>query len=96
MADLIKQLSRPAMLESYLKIWINLKEIIGLLFNSKITLFDTEFTGPVSFSLGLFILFLIVYWTKGRMKLIITQLIYFKIALAVLFVIAKHLAPMLK
>ncbi len=96
MDGLIKQLSSPAMIESYSKIWINLKEVIGLLFNTKITMFNTELTGLVTFSLGLLGLFLIVYWTKGRTKSIIIRVIYFKIALAVLVVAAKHITPLLK
>ena len=47
MEDLIKQLSSPAMLESYSKIWASLNDVIGLLFNTKITMFNTELTGPV-------------------------------------------------
>ena len=93
MDDFIKQLSSTEMLGTYSKIWISLKERIGLLFNTKITMFKTELTGPVIFSIGLLILFLIAYWTKGRMKLIITQVISFKIAFAILMVVAKTALP---
>lgn len=96
MDTLIKQLTSPALLETYSKIWLSLKEIIGLLFNTKIVLFDTELTGQVTFSLGLLGLFLITYWTKGRTKSIVVKIIYFKVAFAVLLVIVKNAAPLIE
>ncbi|MBU1342523.1 MAG: hypothetical protein KKE44_15805 [Proteobacteria bacterium] len=93
MNELMNQLTTPQMLETYSRIWSNLKEIIRLLFKTTITVFDTGITGPVSFSLGLFVLFLLVYWTKGRTRYLFTRIIYFKVALAVISAAARHALP---
>ncbi|TSD02562.1 MAG: hypothetical protein Athens071416_637 [Parcubacteria group bacterium Athens0714_16] len=96
MDEFFDQLTNPAMIDIYLKLWSYFKEIFWLLYKTKVTVFKTSLTGPISLNIGLFFLIFGLYWFKGRRNQIIKNLFRYKKILVAVFIMAKYALPLLK